>query len=368
MRWTPRTADPYRSPYRYRSWASRNGRGVLRAGLGFGVLAAGLGAAWTFTHPDDGAPAVARTGAAMSVGAEKLGPVTAVAGSPVTGSPVTGSPEKPVAPTDVATAPAARQPVVTADAASPTFSQPRTFSPASPLFAQSAEAAAAPAAQATWPAVVAAVPSRPVPAPLPAVRPGQGEAARVELIRSIQKELKRVGCYDGEATGAWTPATSRAMGSFVSRSNASLPVDKPDVVHLALLKGDGQPQGHWQGCQPDKAIIAAPAGVAPISQPATTPAHDAARKPPLPGAMAVGGPRAEDSTGEDEVSPSLTNPPAAAPSAPAAAAVVKGAATAGKRIPAPPTTTKRHSGEARHAGTRSGTRHVQELFTHPLGR
>ena len=35
--------------------------------------------------------------------------------------------------------------------------------------------------------------------------------ARADLARDIQKELKRVGCYTGEASGEWTPETRRAI-------------------------------------------------------------------------------------------------------------------------------------------------------------
>ncbi len=63
------------------------------------------------------------------------------------------------------------------------------------------------------------------------------EASRRSLTRSIQAELKRVGCFDGEADGAWSPATRRAMKTFTERVNASLPVEEPDYILLTLLQG-----------------------------------------------------------------------------------------------------------------------------------
>ncbi len=63
------------------------------------------------------------------------------------------------------------------------------------------------------------------------------------LARELQKELRRVGCYDGEIDGAWTPATRRAMKVFTERLNATLPVDAPDPVLYALLQGQ-----HEQVC------------------------------------------------------------------------------------------------------------------------
>ncbi len=69
---------------------------------------------------------------------------------------------------------------------------------------------------------------------------------RVALARALQRELKRVGCYSGEITGAWTTSTRMAMRAFTERVNATLPIDKPDPVLLSLV------QGHQQGdvCTP----------------------------------------------------------------------------------------------------------------------
>ncbi len=60
---------------------------------------------------------------------------------------------------------------------------------------------------------------------------------RADLARDIQKELKRVGCYDGEVTGEWTPNTRRAMKAFVDRVNAALPVDEPDHILRTMVQG-----------------------------------------------------------------------------------------------------------------------------------
>lgn len=63
------------------------------------------------------------------------------------------------------------------------------------------------------------------------------EEARVELIRDLQKQLKRVGCYDGEVDGSWGPASKRAMAAFTDRVNATLPVEEPDFILLTLVEG-----------------------------------------------------------------------------------------------------------------------------------
>ena len=59
---------------------------------------------------------------------------------------------------------------------------------------------------------------------------------RDSLARELQKELRRVGCYEGELNGVWTPATRRAMKTFTDRLNATLPVDAPDAVLFAMVQ------------------------------------------------------------------------------------------------------------------------------------
>lgn len=72
----------------------------------------------------------------------------------------------------------------------------------------------------------------------------------VSLTRELQRELRRVGCYDGEINGSWTPASRRAMKVFTDRVNASLPTDRPDYILLRLVQsspertcGAGCPSG-----------------------------------------------------------------------------------------------------------------------------
>ena len=89
--------------------------------------------------------------------------------------------------------------------------------------------------------VVVTLPQRPsAPAVQPAPhQPPPGAAAPrdpVSLARQLQSELKRVGCYDGEISGVWTPRTRTAMKAFTDRVNATLPVHKPDQILLALVQ------------------------------------------------------------------------------------------------------------------------------------
>ncbi len=72
------------------------------------------------------------------------------------------------------------------------------------------------------------MPTRPTPTP---------EISRYDLIRSIQRELKRVGCYAGDVDGDWGPGSRRAIIGFTDRVNATLPTAQPDFILLTLLQG-----------------------------------------------------------------------------------------------------------------------------------
>jgi hypothetical protein len=159
------------------------------------------------------------------------------------------------------------------------------------------------------PRVVAAqgMARRPVGQPPGAAPPLDG----VALTRELQRHLRRVGCFHGPVTGAWTPATRAAMKDFTLRMNAMLPVDQPDQVLLAMLQSHADnacaeacPAGHDRGangrCAPstvadraDKQIPAAPdRGAARGGLAAPVPPADVS--PVLPGRMALAGPKAED--------------------------------------------------------------------------
>lgn len=64
-----------------------------------------------------------------------------------------------------------------------------------------------------------------------------GDEARIDLVRDIQRELKRVGCYDGDIDGSWGTGSKRAIATFTERVNASLAIDEPDFILLTLLQG-----------------------------------------------------------------------------------------------------------------------------------
>jgi hypothetical protein len=64
--------------------------------------------------------------------------------------------------------------------------------------------------------------------PLPGDRGG--------LASALQRELQRVGCYDRDINGVWTTSSRMAMQTFLSRVNAALPFDEPDVILLRLVQ------------------------------------------------------------------------------------------------------------------------------------
>jgi hypothetical protein len=101
---------------------------------------------------------------------------------------------------------------------------------------------------------------------------------RDTLTRELQKELRRVGCYEGELNGAWTPMTRRAMKAFTDRINATLPVEEPDAILYTMVQSQqdkvcGKPCPAGQGLSEDgrclpSAILAKAARKTPT--PATT--------------------------------------------------------------------------------------------------
>ncbi len=80
-----------------------------------------------------------------------------------------------------------------------------------------------------------------------------GENAHRELTRNLQKELKRVGCYEGEINGSWSPASRRAMKAFTDRVNATLPIEEPDYILLTLVQGHSA-EACGVGCPADQML------------------------------------------------------------------------------------------------------------------
>ena len=85
--------------------------------------------------------------------------------------------------------------------------------------------------------------------PAPTMLTPRDPDARNKLAHEIQQQLRRVGCYWGRMDGSWDPVTRDAMKEFTNRVNATLPLDEPDYVQLALIQS-----------QSDEVCGACPAG------------------------------------------------------------------------------------------------------------
>ncbi len=90
--------------------------------------------------------------------------------------------------------------------------------------------------QMPWATQVTVAPEAATPKKLTSSKPSSDEQ-RQSLVRDLQAELKRVGCYEGEPNGQWGAASKRAMASFTERVNASLPFEQPDFILLTLVQG-----------------------------------------------------------------------------------------------------------------------------------
>jgi peptidoglycan hydrolase-like protein with peptidoglycan-binding domain len=116
--------------------------------------------------------------------------------------------------------------------------------------------AAAPSPRAVDPApetVVVTLPSANAPAASQRTHLGTGN--HLSLAQQLQSELQRVGCYAGNIDGVWTPSSQKAMKAFTERVNARLPVDEPDYVLLALVRGR-QGKVCMIACPPDQTLAA----------------------------------------------------------------------------------------------------------------
>jgi hypothetical protein len=76
---------------------------------------------------------------------------------------------------------------------------------------------------------------------------------RLPLAQQLQRELARVGCYDGVINGVWTVATRQALKAFMDRVNATLPTDAPDQIQLALVRA-APDRVCGVGCQPGQSL------------------------------------------------------------------------------------------------------------------
>jgi hypothetical protein len=198
------------------------------------ILAGVALAGYTLSSRDDAGTEVATA----RVSADAEAPAAPAAHAP--GAGPSPGPAKAVATPASAVAPAQSAPAAQEGSELPT--PPAPPAPADP------PASAAPAAlspppptplQRSRPATTPAVGLAEAP---PRVPVGEDKATagppldRPALIREIQRELQRIGCYRGHVNGVWTPSARQAMKALNDRVNASLPVDQPDPVLLAMAQ------------------------------------------------------------------------------------------------------------------------------------
>lgn len=114
----------------------------------------------------------------------------------------------------------------------------RVFSPQQPLFAR---VPTSPQGEPKTSPVVTVDqvtgPFRTANAADPDPKGARPDDSRRQLVRDLQRELRRVGCYEGELTGEWSTDVRRAMKTFTDRVNARLPLEQPDHILLTLVRG-----------------------------------------------------------------------------------------------------------------------------------
>jgi len=190
---------------------------------------------------------------------------------------------------EASTAPGSLEARAKVDGATPGAQQPPATPPApAPAAEKSPEPKAAgldgKSAQTPAPLQIAEAPPRvPVDHNKP---PRTAPLDREGLTRAIQHHLKRVGCYGGAISGEWTPAARQAMKTFTERVNATLPVEQPDQILLALVQNHREtacgaascPAGHAKDdngtCQPH-AVIAKKSNSPPPGDTGAPPTHQA---------------------------------------------------------------------------------------------
>lgn len=220
-------------------------------------------------------------------------------------------------------------------------------------------------------------------------------ADRYQLARSIQQELKRVGCYLGEIDGSWGLGSKRAVAAFMQRVNASLPITEPDYILLALIRAQPAaacsapcPQGQAYAadgrCVPNAILAqstrrnglpvpraAASAAEAHVAwtvevRPSAGAASNLPPPAPLFGRMSVGGPTAVASrpNAADTPADGATYTTASLTDDGNAAAALEPGAVLPEVIPPPARSAKPKKATRSEGRTRS----VHQLFMHPLGR
>ncbi|MGE0629496.1 MAG: peptidoglycan-binding protein [Hyphomicrobiaceae bacterium] len=75
------------------------------------------------------------------------------------------------------------------------------------------------------------------PAGVPDIGGASSAVGHAAVVRDLQRELKRVGCYPGAIDGDWGTQSRSAMRSFAESIRSSLPANEPDYILLTLVQG-----------------------------------------------------------------------------------------------------------------------------------
>lgn len=129
--------------------------------------------------------------------------------------------------------------------------------------------------------VTSPVPS-PSPSPIAPAPPAPRDQAPLEheqLIRALQRELQRVGCYSGEITGIWGPQSRQAMNLFTDRIKVRLPTQTPDHMLLKLVREQQRPVCSSADVPPAKKPLLERTS-APVEPRLIAPPAEARRPPP----------------------------------------------------------------------------------------
>lgn len=89
-------------------------------------------------------------------------------------------------------------------------------------------------------------------APSDALKP-KSASERARLIKNLQRELKRVGCYWGKIDGVWGKGSKRSLIDFIEAVNSTLPAKKPDYFQYKLVSSH---RGSACGSAADKTQVA----------------------------------------------------------------------------------------------------------------
>jgi hypothetical protein len=71
-------------------------------------------------------------------------------------------------------------------------------------------------------------------------RPAEHRAQQKGLVPALQRKLRELGCLDGPVDGEWNARTQRAMKLYLERTNARLPVSRPEPSLLAVLDSESE--------------------------------------------------------------------------------------------------------------------------------